>query len=68
MHTFGGSVHDVDFYDTPSKNEVLGRCWKILVVGGGIKKKRRNDAVFWPQSFHHTLGSILGCILAYLYI
>ena len=35
MHTFWGSVHDVDFYDTPSKNEVLGRCWKILVVGVG---------------------------------
>lgn len=28
--------------------------------GGGIKKKRRNDAVFRPQSFHHTLGCILG--------
>lgn len=60
MHTFGGSVHDVDFYDTSSKNKVFGVCWKILVVGGGIKKKRRNDAVFRPQSFHHTLGCILG--------
>nr|DAT81614.1 MAG TPA: hypothetical protein [Caudoviricetes sp.] len=28
--------------------------------GGGIKKKRRNNAVFRPQSFHHTLGCILG--------
>ena len=28
--------------------------------GGGIKKKRRNDAVFRPQSFRHTLGCILG--------
>ena len=35
MHTFGGSVHDADFYDTPSKNEVLRQCWKILVVGVG---------------------------------
>lgn len=60
MHTFGGSVHSADFCDTPLKNEVFGACWKILVVGGGIKKKRRNDAVFRPQSFHRTLGYILG--------
>lgn len=35
MHTFGGSVHDADFCDTPSKSEVFGVCWKILVVGVG---------------------------------
>ena len=35
MHTFGGSVHDTDFCDTPSKNEVFVVCWKILVVGVG---------------------------------
>lgn len=35
MYTFGGSVHDADFYDTPSKNEAFGVCWKILVVGVG---------------------------------
>nr|DAO54366.1 MAG TPA: hypothetical protein [Caudoviricetes sp.] len=35
MHTFWGSVHDADFCDTPSKNEVFGVRWKILVVGVG---------------------------------
>lgn len=35
MHTFGGSVHDADFYDTSSKNEVFAACRKILVVGVG---------------------------------
>lgn len=40
MHTFGGSVHDADFCDIPSKNKVLGACWKILVVGGWDKKEK----------------------------